>query len=127
MREHMLISLIAIVGFYGLFTIYLDMRQPPPHTKWHMRKVSFQASDDLHHTVAKVPTLHVHIDSMSRMDIHISNFDPAESYFIDLGDGLRTRLASPMTTHHLLQTGDQVIKFFKNDELIDTSHFISIF
>lgn len=126
MREHMLISIIAMVGFYGLFTIYLDMRQQPQHNKWPMHQTSYRPSGDIHHMVAKLPTLTVHHDSTSRMDIHISNFDPGETYFVDLGDGVRTKLAMPVTTHRVLQIGGQVIKIFKNDQLIDSSYSVSI-
>ena len=126
MREHMLISIIAMVGFYGLFTIYLDMRQQPRHNKWPIHQTLYRPSGDDQLMVAKLPTLTRHRDSTSRMDIHISNFDPAESYFVDLGDGVRTKLIRPVTTHHVSQSGDHVIKIFKNDQLIDSSYSVSI-
>lgn len=120
MREHMLISIIAMVGFYGLITIYQDMRLQPRYARTYIKHhlshgTNASAEDVEEHS----PSIHIVPTTSSAVNIRIADFDSSQSYYMDLGNGVRTRLTSPYSSYDIEESDPVLIKFFKNDELIE--------
>ena len=74
MREHMLISIIAMVGFYGLITIYQDMRHQPRYArtyiKHHWPNDKNASTEDVEE---HFPSIHIVPSTSSAVNIRITD------------------------------------------------------
>jgi len=124
MREHMLISIIAMVGFYGLITIYQDLKLQPKYArtyiKHHFPNDGSASASEVEKASSAIQITH---GTSNAVDIHIADFDSSQYYYMDLGNGVRTHLTSSYGSYDIEESSTVLIKFFKNKKLIEAREF----
>ncbi len=117
----MLISVIAMVGFYGLITIYQDISLR--HTSNTARPTSYMVPT-LSESKSSLPeptSMFLQVSYPLEVHIKLLNHQPNGKYELDLGNGERRLLSSDSCCFTYSSSGTYLLKLFKNTDLLEAT------
>ncbi|NND31459.1 MAG: hypothetical protein HKN76_02630 [Saprospiraceae bacterium] len=121
MREYILLLFIALVGISGLFTIHHEVKMSERDHAAYLPVSGLSplplVSSATVVTAGKL-VLQEHSDTAS-INLRIHNYDPDAVYYLDRGDGLKTKVTSPDFLVKYQHSGVFFVKLLKNNILED--------
>ena len=117
----MLISVIAMVGFYGLITIHQDIGlrhansigRSTPHTSSAMSKPK--------NHLPQPTSMLLQVRSPSEVHVKLLNHQQNGRYMLDLGNGERRPLPSDSCCFTYSSPGTYLLKLFRNSDLLEAT------
>ena len=119
MKEYILLTFIAAVGLFGLFSIHHDVKteqQQKPY--FDSRLIASMPIDEK----PALPQSQMTVDVESTWPdvlILISNFDANAHYYLDSGNGERETIDKDQHLIRYNQSGKKLIKLIKENILVD--------
>ncbi len=124
MREHILISFIALVGFSGLLTIHHEVSDSQSESRLVSSAFyEMPASHPVSTTANWQPSMVIEPHSNYRgICISIPSFNHTDQFLIDLGNGKRIPVGESELFIDSFTPGNYLVKLFRNQQLLEASH-----
>jgi hypothetical protein len=121
MKEYILLTFIASVGLYGLFSIHHDVGRQDDHVGFSFDSQSLAIQQPAPQLVNKVQSEMI-IDQecvWPQISLQISDFDRSSDYFLDYGYGTKNKITQATQILDFDHSGIYLVKLIKDNILID--------